>query len=127
MTQTTQNNVATFVEYNKEIAPKLHSLLKKQEILKEFEKDDSQIAEYKEQIKEMQELIKEYIAEKEPELVREISDLTVDIKEAIKAMCSGTEYKPAQVKTYLMARAKQKVEDAFEKAELFEKLEQELA
>lgn len=127
MTQTTQNNVATFVEYNKEIAPKLHSLLKKQEILKEWAKDDSEIAKFKDQIKELQDDMKEYIKETETELVREIDDLTIDIKEAIKAMCSGTEYKPAQVKTYLMARAKQKVEDAFEKAELFEKLEQELA
>jgi gas vesicle protein len=125
MTQNT--NMTTFVEYNKEVAPKIHSLLKKQEVLKEWCKDDTEIAKFKEQIKEIQEQMKGYIKDTESELVREIEDLSVDIKEAIKAMCKGSDYKPAQVKAFLLARAQQKVEAAYDKAELFTKLEDVLA
>lgn len=119
-------NETTLQAYNKEIQPLLHSLFKKDEILKEFAKDDATVLELKEKIKALNEDIKAHLAEKEPDLVREINDLKTDIGLAIKAAAKASENKPAALKSYLVARAKQKVEDAFEKAELFEKLNEEL-
>lgn len=119
------NNI-TLQEYNKEIQPLLHSLFKKEEILKEFSKDDVIVLGIKEKIKALNEDIKAHLEEQEPDLVREINALKTDIGEAIKAAAKVSETKPAALKSYLVARAKQKVEDTFEKAELFEKLNGEL-
>lgn len=121
------NQTLTLQAYNQEIQPKIRNLLKKQEIIKEWANDDELIAQYKEQIKEMNENIKSYIAEKEAELTREINDLQTDIKLAIKAAAKASGYKPAELKGYMMARARDKVEDTFAKAELFTKLDSEIA
>lgn len=120
------NTTLSLQEYNKQIQPMLHSLFKKEEILKESAKDDSVVNEIKEKIKTLNEDIKAHLEDKEPDLVREINDLKTDLGLAIKAAAKASENKPAALKSYLVARAKQKIEDTFDKAELFEKLNEEL-
>jgi len=115
------------VEYNKELQPKIRDLLKKQQIVKEWAAEDETIAELKAQIKEMNENIKSHIEDKESQLVREIKDLQMDIKLALKGACKGTDLKPAEVKAYMFARAQDKVDGVLEKATLFSSLEELLA
>lgn len=100
--------------------------MKKQDILKEWAAEDPTVLKYKQEIKDLQESLKNFIKETESEIVREIDDLQIDIKLAIKGMSKGSPYKPAELKGYLFARAKDKVEETFAKAELFEKLDVEL-
>ena len=127
MTSDTAGNTTTLQEYNQEIQPKLRSLFKKQEIIKEWQKDDATIAEYKQQIAEMNENIKAYTEDKEAELIREISDLQTDLKLAIKGAAKASGYKAPELKAYFTARAKEAVDKTLEKAELFTQLNSELA
>lgn len=120
----TQNN--TLQEYAREVLPSLRQLNKKNEILKEWANDDATANKYKADIKVLQDELKEYVEATESELVREIKDLKTDIGLAVKAMVKGTNYKAAQMKQYLSSRAKDKVEDVLEKAELFTELEEVL-
>lgn len=119
-----QNN--TLQEYAREVLPSLRQLNKKNEILKEWANDDATVNKYKADIKVLQDELKEYVEANESELVREIKDLKTDIGLAVKAMVKGTNYKAAQMKQYLSSRAKDKVEDVLEKAELFTELEEVL-
>ncbi|MGZ8888071.1 MAG: hypothetical protein ACXW1D_00780 [Halobacteriota archaeon] len=117
----------TLVEYSREIAPKIRTMLRKKEILNEWKKEDATVQEQQEEIKDLQEALKSYIEETESDIVREIESLETDIKLAVKAAAKGTEYKAAELKAFFMARAKEKVEDVVEKGAKFAKLEQELA
>lgn len=114
------------VEYNKEIQPMIRKLLEKKEALKDWAKDDPQVQEFVQEIKSVQESMKDFIEDKEATLVREIKDLDKDIKLAIKAAAKGTSYKPADLQAYMMARVKDNVEKVVVKAELFQQLESEL-
>ena len=127
MTNNTTECKTTLQEYNQEVQPNLRALFKKQEILKEWQKDDKIIAEYKQQIVDMNDNIKSYTEEKEAELTREINDLKTDIKLAIKAAAKASGYKPAELTAFFTARAKEAVEKTLEKAELFNKLNEEIA
>lgn len=120
------NQNITLQTYAQEVLPNLRSLDTKTQILKEWAADDVFLNEKKAEIKAIQEEMKKYVEDKEAELVREIKDLKTDIGLAVKAMVKGTEFKAAQMKQYLTARAKEKVEDVLEKAELFEQLEEVL-
>ncbi len=124
---TNENKQVSLQEYNQEIQPNLRAIFKKQEIIKEWAADDEQVQEYKREIKVLQEALKGYIEETEAELTREINDLKTDVKLAVKAAAKASGYKPAELNAYFVARAKEKVEDAFAKAELFTKLDGEIA
>lgn len=117
----------TLQEYAREVLPSIRQLNKKTEILKEWAADDNFLNQKKIELKAIQDEMKKYIEETESELTREINDLKTDIGLAVKAMVKGTEFKAAQMKQYLSSRAKDKIEDVLEKAELFEKLNNELA
>lgn len=116
----------TLIEYSREIGPKIRELLRKKEILGEWKKDDEQVAEYQQEIKNMQETLKGYIEDSESDLVREIQALETDIKLAVKAASKGTAYKAPDLKAFLFARAKENVDKTVEKGELFVQLTQEL-
>lgn len=120
------NQNVTLQTYAQEVLPSLRSLDTKTQILKEWAADDVFLNQKKAEIKAIQEEMKLYTEDKEAELVREIKDLKTDIGLAVKAMVKGTEYKAAQMKQYLSARAKDKIEPVLEKAELFEQLEEVL-
>lgn len=118
--------MTTLQSYNQEIQPQIRKLIEKQEALKEWAAENSEVLKYKTEIKELQEKMKAFIEDTETELIREIKDLSVDIKLAIKAASKGSAYKPAELKAYMFARAKAKVEDALDKAELYQALNEEL-
>jgi len=120
------NQNVTLQTYAQEVLPSLRTLDTKSQILKEWEADQVFLTQKKAEIKAIQEEMKAFTEDKEPELVREIKDLKTDIGLAVKAMVKGTDYKPAQMKQYLSSRAKDKVEDVLEKAELFSELEEVL-
>ena len=130
MTQeTNQNNPAQQLllsEYAKEVLPKYRELATKKQILKEWAADDQTIAEFKEQIKEMNENIKSHIEDKESQLVREIKDLNTDISLACKAAAKGSEYELKDLKAYFKMRAEERVEEVVQKGMTFAKLDVEL-
>jgi negative regulator of replication initiation len=119
--------MTTLVQYSQEIAPKVRKLLELKDTLKEGVKDDAKVIELKEEIADINAQIKQHIEDNESQLVREIKDLETDIKLAIKAAAKGTDYKPAELKGFFEARAKEKVADVVDKGALFEQLESELA
>jgi predicted nucleotidyltransferase len=121
----TTNNI-TLQSYAQEVLPSLRALDTKSQVLKEWEADQTFLTQKKAEIKAIQEEMKAYVENKEPDLVREIKDLKTDIGLAVKAMVKGTDYKSAQMKQYLSSRAKDKVDDVLAKAELFEELEEVL-
>lgn len=125
MTQNTQN--LTLLSYAQEIGPKMRKLIELNDALKEWKAEDEQVQEYMREIKDVQEALKGHIEDKESNLLREISDLNVDIKLAVKAAAKGTQYKPAELKAYFAARAKESVGKVVEKGELFQQLDSELA
>lgn len=114
------------VEYNKEIQPLIRKLLEKKEELKEWAKEYTEVQDYVIEIKRLQEEMKAFIADKEATLVREIADLENDIKLAVRAAAKGTAYKPAELRAFMTARAKDSVEKVVSKGELFQQLESEL-
>lgn len=122
----TETKRTTLAEYNQEIQPKLRSMFKKQEILKEWAADDEQVQEYKREIKALQEVLKSYIEEVESELTREINDIKTDVKLAVKAAAKSSGYKAAELNAYFNARAKDKVDDVLHKADLFTRLHDEI-
>jgi hypothetical protein len=119
--------MTALIEYSKEIVPMFLSLGTKKQILKEFMDDDSYVQECLQEIAAMQENIKDHVAEKEPELVREIKALETDIALACKGAARGTAYKAAELKGFFAARAKLNVEKVVGKGELFSELDKELA
>lgn len=118
--------MTTLIEYNKEIQPKIRKLLELNEALKEWKAEDEEVQRILEDIKESQAILKSYVEDKESSLIREINDLTTDIKLAVKAAAKGTNYKPAELKAFFTARAKESVEKVVSKGELFAQLDLEL-
>lgn len=119
----------TLIQYSREIAPMIRDLNDAKEVLKEFVETDAQAIKMKEAIKEAQEELAKYLEDHEraSNMLRDVKDLTKDIGLAVKAAAKGSAYKPAELKTYFMARAKENgVEKVKEKAELFNDLEIEL-
>ncbi len=125
MTQTT----ATFLQYNQELAPKVREILLKKDILKEWKTTDEECLAFAEELEEVNARYKAYVEKAEADLLREIKDLETDLKEGLKGMAkvSNGEYKPAELKAFLVARAKETVEKVKDKGELFADLEKELA
>lgn len=117
----------TLIEYNKEIIPKFLALATAKEILKDRMDTDDHVQKCLREIKELQDNIKAHLEDKESELIREIKDLETDIKLACRAAAKGTSYKPAELKGFFAARAKQSVEKVVSKGELFLELDKELS
>lgn len=115
------------IAYAQEVLPNIRTLLKKQEILKEWKADDVEVQRRLQEIKDLQDSLKVYIEETESELVNEIKDLANDIKLACQAAAKGSNYKAAELKSYFTAKAKDKVGDVVEKGEMFLELQTELA
>jgi hypothetical protein len=118
---------ATLLSYNQEIIPKFLALATAKEILKDRMSEDTVVQDFLQEIKDLQECIKEHLEDKEPELVREIKDLNTDIGLACKSAAKGTPHKAAELKSFFAARAAEKVEVVVTKGELFQQLEKELA
>lgn len=119
--------MTTLIEYSREIGPKIRKLLELNEALKEWKAEDKTVQGYLEDIKEARASLKSYVEDTESGLIREINDLNTDIKLAIKAAAKGTNYKPAELKSFMVARAKESVEKVVGKGELFAELDKELA
>ena len=117
----------TLIEYSREIGPKIRKLIKLNETLKEWKAEDAGVQQFLDDIKGLQERLKEYLAEKEEDLLEEIDALNLDIKLAVKAAAKNTQYKPAELKAYFVARAKESVSKVVDKGELFAQLEIEIA
>ncbi len=118
--------MTTLISYSQEIQPLIRALLQKQETLKEWAAEDSEVLKQKEAIKESQEILKQYIESKESELVQEINALSTDIKLACKAAAKGSPYKAADLKAFFTARAKEAVDKVVDKGDLFFTLNKEL-
>ena len=119
--------MTTLTSYNQEIQPKLRKLFELQDALKEWAAEDQQVNVFKSMIADIQKEMKQYIEDKESNLVREINDLNTDVKLAVKAAAKGTAYKPAELMAYMKARAKESVEKVVGKGELFAELDKEFA
>jgi len=117
----------TMIEYSREIGPKIRKLIELNETLKEWKAEDAGVQQFAEDIKGLQEGLKSYIEDKESGLIREIADVSTDIKLAVKAAAKNTQYKPAELKAYFVARAKESVSKVVDKGELFAQLEIEIA
>ena len=115
------------LSYSKEIQPNIRKLLEKKDALNEWKKEDEHVQDCLREIKELQENLKAHVEDKESVLVREIADLEIDIKLAIKAAVKGTNYKAPDLKDYLFARAKESVAKVIDKGDLFAELDKELA
>lgn len=122
----TETKNVTLQEYAREVLPNFRALNTKTQILNEWKADDAFLNQKKVEIKAIQEEMAKYVEDTESQLVREIKDLKTDIGLAVKAMVKGTDYKAAQVKQYLATRAKDKVDDVLEKANLYSELEEVL-
>ncbi len=118
----------TFVEYSREIAPLVRDLLKKKEIFKDFKDSDAKALELKQNIKDAQELLKKYLAENDEakDLVGDVKDVAKEVKLAVKGAARGTEYKPADLTGFFVARAKASVKKTITKGGLFVELEGKL-
>lgn len=117
----------TLLSYNQEVIPKFLELADNKALLKEFMDADSHIQEILQEIKDLQQNIKDHCEDKKPSLVREIKDITTDIGLAVKAAAKGTDYKPQELKTFFAARAAEKVEVVVSKGELFVSLTKEIS
>ena len=112
--------------YNKEVVPLFLALAESKEVMKEFMAADSIVQGYLEDIKVIQQQIKDRVEEAKPDLVREIKAYQTDIQLACKAAAKGSEHKPAELKAFWAARASEKVSKVVEKGETFQQLESEI-
>lgn len=104
----------------------IRKTLELKEALKEWIATDEEANEFAEEIKEVQARFKKYVEDKEAALLAEIKALELDTKLAIKGAAKASEYKPADLKTYFYARAKESVDKVVKKGELFDELTKEL-
>ncbi len=117
------------VAYNQEIQPYIRDLMQQKELLKDHIESDEQCVEHAGYVKDAQETLKSIIAESErgAELLDKIKEIENDIKQAVKAAAKNTPYTPAELKAYMVARAKASVSKVVDKGALFGELEQEIA
>jgi len=117
----------SLITYSREVVPMFIALGTKKQILKEFMDEDEHVQETLAEIKALQESVKAYVEEKEPELTREVKALNTDIGLAVKAAARGTNYKAQELKAFFAARAKESVEKVVTKGEIFAELDKELS
>lgn len=115
--------------YAKELSPTIRKVLELKELLKEFKSSDDGALELQETIKEAQEELKDYLSKHEDSgaTITEIKELEKDLKEGFAAAVKDSDYKPADFKAYLIARANDKVEVVVAKGVTFGSLEGEIA
>lgn len=116
----------TLIEYTSEIGPKIRKLNELNEALKEWKAGDNYVQGVLEEIKRLRADMKGYAEDKEGNLLREINDLKTDIKLAVEAAVDGTDIAAKDFRSYLVARASEKVELVVAKGELFTELESQL-
>lgn len=114
----------TLIEYSREILPKLRELDVKKTILKDWKSTDKECLAFAEEIKEVQERLKKHIEDSEAELLREIKDIEMDVKLAVKAASKAVvTYSAAELKKYFVDRSKDKVEDVVQKGVMYGELD----
>ena len=120
----TTNNT-TLIAYSQEIAPMIRAVAYQKELLKDFKDTDAKAVALAEAIKEAQQALKDYLDENDESkaIITSIKELETDLKEAIKGAAKGTDYKPAELKGYSIARSKDDgVVKVVDKGELFSEL-----
>lgn len=120
----------TLIEYSRNIAPIIRDLNHQKELLADFKESNSEYLEFVEEVKGLQETMKGMLEENDDskEILEKIKDLDNDLKEAVKAAARGTDYKPAELKAFFVARSKDEgVVKIVTKGELFSELDELLA
>ncbi len=118
-------NPAVLTAYSQEIAPMIRNLIKKKELLKDFKESDDKAIELAEAIKSAQADLKKYVEESEDgmEYLDDIKAIEIEIKQAVKAAGKASNYKPADLKAFFIARAKEDaVVKVIAKGDIFEDL-----
>lgn len=113
------------IEYSKNIAPLIRDSVALKDKLKIFKETNQQVIELGEAVKEAQQALQQSIEKNivGRALLESIKELDNEIKEAIKAAADGTDYKPADLKKYFVARCKDGVSKVVEQGETFSQLE----
>lgn len=119
--------MTTLITYSQEIGPMLRKQFELQDALKEWKAVDAEAQRLQNDIKDAQEALKKYVEDTEGNLVKEITDLALDVKLALNGAAKGTNYKPAELKAFFTARARESVAKVVDKGELFAQLDAELA
>jgi hypothetical protein len=119
----------TLIEYSREIQPMIRDVLYQKELLADFKASDEKAQTLAESVAEAQAELKKYLEsnDQSKDILDGIKAVENDIKVAIKGASRGTNYKPAELKQFLIARVKASVEKTVSKGELFSELDKELA
>ncbi len=120
-----KNDAKLLLAYSQEIAPKIRELLKKKELLKDFKDSDETALELADAVKSAQAALKDYIEKSDDgkEIIDEIHAIEKEVKEAIKGAAKASTFKPAQLKAFLLARAKEDaVKKVIDKGSIFTEL-----
>lgn len=123
-------SATTLVEYSRNIAPIIRDLNHQKELLADFKESNEEYLEFVREVKGLQETMKGMLEENDDskEILEKIKDLDNDLKEAVKAAARGTDYKPAELKVFFVARSKDEgVVKVVTKGELFSQLDDLLA
>lgn len=118
-------NQVELIEYSREILPMVRAIEAKKQELKEYKEQNEQVVNLQQAVKNAKEELASYLAKDDNviEFTAELKDATKELKQALKSAARASGYKPAELKTFFFARAKDKaVEKAVEKGELFVKL-----
>lgn len=119
----------TLIEYSREIQPMIRDVLYQKELLADFKASDQKAQDLAAYVAEAQGDLKNYLEsnDQSKEILDQIKAIENDVKTAVKGAARGTNYKPAELKAFLMARVKDNVDKSIIKGGLFSELEKELA
>jgi Mg2+ and Co2+ transporter CorA len=123
------NEQIALIEYSKEISPRIRTIQAKKDVIKDFIESDDKAQELKAAVKESQEALKAYVESDDymKEIQEEIDALTKELKQALKAASSASDFKPAELKAFFVARNKEDgVKKVVDKAEVFEAITETL-
>lgn len=112
--------------YCPEIMTIIRNIHEQNELLKDFKEKDQLAQEFIKEIKEQQENLKSHLEEtaESKTILDKLEALNTDLKLAVKGAAQGSQFKPAELKGYFVARAKESgVEKVVTKAETFQELE----
>jgi hypothetical protein len=118
-------NQTDLMLYSREILPMVRAIEAKKQELKEYKETNEEVARLQLQVKQAQEELANYLTKDDNviEFTAELKDATKELKQALKSAARASGYKPAELKTFFFARAKEKaVEKAVEKGTLFVEL-----
>jgi hypothetical protein len=123
------NDSKALLAYSREIGPMIRDLLYQKELLKDFKESNEKAIELSENLSNSQADLKLFLDSNEgsQEIIRRIKELEEDLKLAVKAASKVCDFKPAELKAYFTARAKEDaVEKVIDKGEKFDTLEEML-